>query len=167
MDLTIRPATADDAKPINDLANWYISNTPVNFDTEPWTLTKRRDWLLTFQSPYYCLVAELDRQFVGFANNSRFRPKAAYDSSTETTLYIDSGSHSRGIGKALYQALLSKVSEEEFHRAYAVITLPNAASIRLHEGFDFKPVGTFDEIGKKFGEFHSVIMLEKRLGEQS
>ncbi len=164
MPILIRVATTEDAKAINDLANWYIANTAVNFEACVWTLTKRRDWLLAFQPPYHCLVATFEEQLVGFACNFHFRSKSAYLSSTETSLYVDSRHQSRGVGKKLMHALMEKVVEEKFHRAYAVITLPNAVSIRLHENIGFNLSGTFDEVGMKFGQYHSVALFEKPLG---
>ena len=78
-------------------------------------------------------------------------------------MYVSRGLQGQGIGRALYTALLQKVGGEDFHRAYAVITLPNPGSLKMHHDLGFRLVGTFDEIGRKFGEYHSVAMLEKKL----
>ncbi len=160
----VRPATADDAEAINRIANWYIENTAVNFDTAAWPLHKRVEWIESFNgdaSPYRLLAGENKGRIIGFSNNTRFRPKAAYESSTETTVYMEHGVESRGRGRILYEALLAHVATANFHRAYAVITLPNPASVRLHEDLGFSLVGTFDEIGRKFDRYHSVAMYQK------
>ncbi len=164
---TIRHSLSADAQAINKIANWYIANTAVNFDTEPWSLQKRRDWIETFNTescPYRLLVGECDGGIIGFCCNTRFRPKAAYQTSTETTVYIANGIESSGRGKLLYETLLNQVKKEAFHRAYAVITLPNPVSIRLHENLGFTLVGTFDEIGCKFDRYHNVAMYQMVLG---
>ena len=163
MPVTIRPADLGDVNNINELANWYIENTAANFDTRPWDYARRREWLDGFQTPYHCLVADVDGCFAGFACNTRFRPKAAYDSSTETTVYVKSDFQGIGVGGSLYSDLLNRVSGENFHRAYAVITLPNPTSLKLHQSLGYRAVGTFDEIGLKFNRYHSVTMLEKKL----
>ena len=165
MKFNIREATLDDAEDINRIANWYIENTAINFDIEPWPLEKRREWVTEFiqaDSPYHLLVGE-SNGVIGFACNTRFRPKAAYNSATETTVYIDHSIESQGRGGKLYEALLERVVKSQFHRAYAVITLPNPVSIALHERLGYTQVGVFDEIGNKFGGFHTVTIYEKKL----
>ena len=166
IDFNIRPANSEDATAVNDIANWYIEHTATNFDTEPWSIEKRRQWIDDFnhaKTPYHLLVGESDGVVIGFACNTPFRPKAAYNSSTETTVYIAHGIKSLGRGRMLYQRLLDLVVNEKFHRAYAVITLPNSASISLHQYFGYTLVGTFDQIGKKFGRYHSVAMYQKEI----
>ena len=165
MKFNIREATLDDAEDINRIANWYIENTTINFDVGSWSLEKRREWVAEFiqaDSPYHLLVGE-SNGIIGFACNTRFRPKAAYNRATETTVYIDHNIEPRGRGGVLYEALLARVKTSQFHRAYAVITLPNQASILLHERLGFTQVGAFDEIGHKFGAFHSVAIYEKSI----
>jgi phosphinothricin acetyltransferase len=163
---TIRRSVAEDALAINQIANWYIENTAVNFDSDPWPIEKRIDWFESFNltgEPWHLLVAEDGGEITGFACNTRFRPKAAYDSTTETSVYIANDFQSRGHGGKLYSTLLNHVAEENFHRALGVITLPNPASIALHERLGFCRVGLFDEVGMKFGEYHTVAMYQKDL----
>ena len=109
------------------------------------------------------LVGESDGEITGFANNTKFRSRSAYNSSTETTVYTAHHITSRGCGGKLYEALLDLVIQEKFHRAYAVITLPNPASIDLHERLGFKLVGVMNEVGRKFGKFHNTAIYQKDL----
>ncbi len=165
MDFHIRNGTIEDAGAINTIANWYIENTAVNFDTEPWSLARRTEWIGTFNlpgSPYKILVGQDSDRISGFACNTRFKPKGAYDSSTETTVYIAHEVKPAGRGGKLYSALLDRIAAEDIHRAYAFITLPNPASIDLHERLGFRPVGRFDEVGRKFGRYHSGVMYQKK-----
>lgn len=161
---TIRNATVDDTNAINEIANWYIENSAVNFDTESWSLDKRREWVVSFnqeETPYKILVGENDGEIIGFACNTRFKPKGAYNTSTESTVYIAHHVKSEGRGEKLYSALLELIAEENIHRAYAFITLPNDPSVALHERLGFKRIGVFDEIGKKFGKYHDGVMYQK------
>jgi phosphinothricin acetyltransferase len=170
MECTIREALLTDTLRINEIANWYIENSAVNFDTEAWSLEKRLEWRRTFNqpdSPYKLLVCESQGQVIGFACNTRFRSKAAYTRSTETTVYIANDVTSNGRGAKLYHGLFDMISSLQFHRAIAVITLPNPASIVLHERMGFSLVGTFDEIGGKFEKYHSVAMYQKNLPLQT
>ena len=123
MPLAIRSATREDAGDINALTNWYINHTAVNFDTRPWDLEERRAWLDGFAAPYHCLVGTWEGVFAGYACNTRFRPKAAYSSSTETTVYVSRKFQGQGMGRKMYDALLQQIGQEDFHRVYAVITL--------------------------------------------
>ena len=167
MDFVIRPATVEDTGAINDIANWYIENTAVNFDKEPWSFRKREEWIDGFnhpQCPYKMLVGITDGDIIGFACNTQFKPKAAYISSTETTVYIAHDTKSQGRGYKLYSALLDLICQENsLHRAYAFIALPNAASITLHKKLGYELVGTFDEVGTKFGKYYDCAMYQKQL----
>lgn len=164
--MELRPARKQDCERINAIYNWYIENTAITFDVEPWTLSKRLEWFEQFASihhRYNVVVAESAGQIIGFACNTRFRPKAAYDSSTEVTVYTGPGNQTRGVGSALYQGLFKQLSDTDLHRAYAIISLPNDRSISLHQKHDFQHIGTLDEVGTKFGKRVDVSWFQKKL----
>ena len=164
--LSVRAAAANDAPAINRIYNHYVRNTAITFDIEPWNTQRRKIWIDEFadpESPYHAVVAELDGKIIGFAYNSRFRPRAAYRLSTETTVYTEPQSRVRGIGTALYQDLFKRIEQTELHRAYAVIALPNPRSIAFHQKFGFSPIGTLHEVGRKFGRYVDVTWFEKAL----
>jgi phosphinothricin acetyltransferase len=96
-----------------------------------------------------------------------FRPKAAYETSVETSIYIDPAWTGQGVGRMLYGRLFAAIETEDVHRAYAGVTLPNQASIALHEGFGFIPVGVFTHAGRKLGRYWDVRWYEKRFEAQS
>ncbi|WP_423906965.1 N-acetyltransferase family protein [Candidatus Spongiihabitans sp.] len=165
MDFNIRTAMVDDAEAINRIGNWYIENSAVNFDTEKWSLAQRIEWVRTFNlpdSPYNLLVGQDSGGIIGFACNTRFKPKGAYNTSTETTVYIAYDIKSVGRGGKLYSALMDLIAEQDIHRAYGFITLPNQASIDLHQRLGFRLVGKFDEVGRKFGKYHSIALYQKK-----
>ena len=164
--LSVRAAAANDAPAINRIYNHYVRNTAITFDIEPWDTQRRKIWIDEFadpENPYHAVVAELDGKIIGFAYNSRFRPRAAYRLSTETTVYTEPQSRVRGIGTALYQDLFKRIEQTELHRAYAVIALPNPRSIAFHQKFGFSPIGTLHEVGRKFDRYVDVTWFEKAL----
>ena len=170
MVVEIRPGDAGDCEAINRLFNQYIENTAVNFDLAPWPLEKRREWLDNFNaegSPYRLLVGEVDGVFAGFACNTKFRPKAAYDRTTEITVYVEDAFEGHGLGQDLLEDLIQLISAYNFHRICGVITLPNPASVRLHEKLGFSLAGEFDEIGWKFDRYHTVAMYQRAVVKPS
>ncbi|MGI9310913.1 MAG: GNAT family N-acetyltransferase [bacterium] len=161
--LTVRAADAADADAINRIHNHYIRNTAITFEIEPWSAQRRADWLRRFDAPYHALVAELDGAVAGFAYNTEFRNKAAYRRSTETTVYADAQTQSRGVGAALYQRLFELLAQHDFHRAFAAISLPNPGSVAFHLRFGFAQVGVLSEVGHKFGRYIDTAWFEKAL----
>ncbi|MGC4046352.1 MAG: GNAT family N-acetyltransferase [Armatimonas sp.] len=161
----IRAAVESDLPALTALYNHYIEHTAITFDTEPYTVEQRREWF----SHYYptgrhrLLVAEESGKVLGYASSGKFRPRAAYDTSVETSVYVDPEAHGRGVGTALYTALFEILATEDIHRAIAGITLPNEKSIALHEKFGFQSVGVMTEVGRKFDRYWDVAWLEKAL----
>jgi phosphinothricin acetyltransferase len=107
------------------------------------------------------LVAHDNGVVIGYAGTGRFRAKAAYDTSVEATIYCASEATGRGIGTMLYRALFEALRSEDINRFVAGIALPNDASVALHRRFGFTPVGTFSEIGRKFGRYWDVFQMER------
>jgi phosphinothricin acetyltransferase len=143
--LTVRPGTEDDLQAINDIYNQYVKETHFTFDVEPITIEVRREWF-THYGPagrYRLLVSEAGDRVVGFACSSRYRPKPAYEASVETTIYLAPDAVGRGAGSKLYDELFKTLEGEDIHRAYAGVSLPNPASIVLHERCGFKRVAHF------------------------
>jgi phosphinothricin acetyltransferase len=109
------------------------------------------------------LVAEADGRVVGFAYGCPHRERAAYRWACEVSVYLDPARHRRGIGRALYEALFARLREQRIHVACAGITLPNEASVRLHESLGFTLVGIYRGIGWKAGAWHDVGWWQLRL----
>jgi len=165
MNILIRPAAPDDLSRLTEIYNYYVINTPVTFDVEPYTVERRAPWFQQFAPTgrYRLLVAEESGAVVGYAGTTRFRPKAAYDTTVETTVYCDFSAAGKGIGSRLYAALFEAIAGEDIHRILAGYALPNPASAALHQRFGFKPVGTFSENGRKFGRYWDVVWSERPL----
>ncbi|KNB54285.1 GCN5 family acetyltransferase [Streptomyces caatingaensis] len=161
----IRAGEERDLEQLTDLYNHYVTGSPVTFDIEPVGVPDRRRWLAGHPATgrYRLLVAEEAGTVLGYATSSPLRPKRAYETSVETSVYLAPGHAGRGLGSRLYRALFAALAGEDVHRAYAAVTLPNDASLRLHERFGFRPAGVHREVGRKFGAYWDVAWLEKPL----
>jgi len=126
-----------------DIYNHYVENTAATFDTGRFSVGERAPWLAQFQStgPYQLLVAKIDKVVVGYAYSAPYKPRPAYDVSVETTVYVAPAELGRGIGTQLYSDLLRRLSNSSLHGAYAGVTLPNEASVRLHRRLGFNEIG--------------------------
>jgi phosphinothricin acetyltransferase len=166
-EVEVRPATAKDLAALNDIYNQYVAEAHYTFDVEPMTMDGRREWFSHYGTSgrYRLMVAVFDGKPIGYASSSRFRPKAAYETSVETSVYLAPESVGRGAGTRLYEGLFKHLEGEDVHRAYAGIALPNPASIALHERFGFKRVAHFTEQGRKFGRYWDVAWYEKPIGQ--
>jgi phosphinothricin acetyltransferase len=160
-ELTVRRITADDLDAVNDIYNFWIRTSAANFYTEEVTAATRRAWFDALGGRYMCVVAVLERAVVGMAYSGQWRPRQAYDTSVETTVYVADGHGGRGIGSALYRALFAALHGQDIHRLYAGISLPNDASVALHEQFGFRRAGLFSEQGRKFGRYWDVAWYER------
>lgn len=154
--LVIRPTIADDFADIADLTNIYIRDTAIHFGYEPVTPSELREYWEHDRATYPWLTAELDGRFAGYVKASVWRTRAAYSKTIETGIYVVPELQGKGIGKALYLRLFDELRTRGFHVAVAGITLPNDASVKLHEAVGFAFVGRFAEVGRKFDVWHDV-----------
>ncbi|MDX3522270.1 GNAT family N-acetyltransferase [Streptomyces scabiei] len=166
-EVQVRPGVETDLAALTDIYNHYVRETPITFDTAVLTPEERRAWLLSHpeDGPHRLMVAiaKESQRILGYATSSAFRPKAAYGTSVEVSVYLAPDAGGRGVGTLLYRALFAALATEDVHRAYAGIAQPNEASTRLHERFGFRYVGTYREVGRKFGRYWDVAWYEKEL----
>lgn len=142
----VREATESDLPTIAAIYAYETRYTYSTFETEERPL---QAWRHKLHGHYPFLVAEEDGSVLGYAYASEFRDRPAYHRTVETSVYIDREARGRGIGSALYDALLARLAGSGFHTALALIALPNDASVRLHERAGFELVGTMREVGDK------------------
>lgn len=162
--VTIRTATLDDLPALTDIYNYYVVHTPITFDLQPYEPDGRRSWFDEHAGTgrYRLLVAAAaDGRVMGYATSSRWRQKAAYDTTVESSVYCRQGAVGQGIGTRLYEALFGAIADQDVHRIVAGLTLPNPASMALHERFGFTRVGQFVEVGRKFGRYWDVAWLQR------
>lgn len=161
----LRTGAADDLPALTQLYNHYIANSHFTFDVAPYTVETRAAWFSRFHpsGPHQLVVATEGERLLGYACSGSLREKAAYSTSVEVSVYLVPGETGRGLGRALYQQLFARLAQEDVHRGYAGVALPNPASERFHLALGFAPIGTYDEVGRKFGRYWSVRWYEKAL----
>lgn len=162
-EMQIRPAERGDLARLTEIYNHYVLSTPVTFDVEPYTVERRQSWFDQFAESgrYRLQVAEANGFVIGYAGTTRFRPKAAYETTVETTVYCAPDAVGKGVGSRLYAELFAVLKGEDIHRFVAGYALPNAASEALHRRFGFQKVGVFTENGRKFGTYWDVCWVER------
>lgn len=162
----IRAARPDDLDALTDIYNHYILNTAITFDLTPLTTAERRGWFDDHREsgPHRLLVAtDHNQHCVGYASSSRWRPKSAYNTTVETSVYCHPNARGQGCGTALYMALFAVLETEDVYTAVAGMSLPNPASRSLHEKCGFRQVGVFHAVGRKFDKFWDVAWFERPL----
>ncbi|PKV83400.1 GNAT family N-acetyltransferase [Streptomyces sp. TLI_146] len=161
----IRAGGEDDLEELTRIYNHYVVSTPITFDIEPFTAEQRRPWLASHpdHGRHRLLVAEEGGKVLGYATSSPFRPKQAYETSVETSVYVAPEQVGRGVGGLLYASLFEVLAHEDVRQALAGIALPNEASQRLHLRFGFHPVGVYREVGRKFRKFWDVAWFQRSL----
>ncbi len=161
----IRPGLFADLPALTALYNRYIETTPITFDLEPFTESQREPWFRQFavQGRYRLLVAAEDGEPVGYASSTPFKARGAYATSVECTVYLSPQACGKGLGRRLYRQLFEALADEDIHRAYGLVTLPNPKSERLHESLNFRAVGLFSEVGRKFDRYWDVKLYERSL----
>ncbi len=147
---TIRTATPADLPAIALVYNDAVRHSLATFDTEPRPPEHFADRVASTRPGDHVLVAEEAGGVVGFAYASTYRPRAAYDGTRETSVYLAAGATGRGLGRALYDELLARVDADGIHTCLAVIAAPNPASEALHAALGFQQVGVLREVGRKF-----------------
>ena len=165
-ELHIRAGEARDLNALVEIYNHYITETHITFDVEPFAVGARTQWFTQFAEagPYRLLVADGNGEVRGYACSTQFKPRPAYDTSVETTVYLHPEHTGKGLGRQLYGALVAELEQEQsVHRAYGGVALPNEGSIRLHEALGFRQVATYHEVGFKFGKYWDVSWFEKEV----
>ena len=154
---TVRDAMPDrDAAACLEIYAPFVRETAVSFEETVPTLEEFEGRIRSTTATHPWLVMEVEGKVVGYAYASKHRPRAAYRWTAEVTVYIDGQRHRSGIGRRLYVELLGRLRRQGFRLAVAGITLPNAASVGLHEAMGFEPVGVYERIGWKAGAWHDV-----------
>ena len=162
----VRPAVLGDLPALTAIYNHFVVNTTITFDLRPFAPEERRGWFddHAVSGRHRLLVAaDVDGTVLGYTTTSRWRPKAAYDTTVESSVYCHPDAVGRGIGTQLYAALFDAIAEEDVHRVVAGIGQPNPASVALHERFGFRQVGVFSSVGRKFGRYWDVAWFERPL----
>jgi phosphinothricin acetyltransferase len=134
----------------------YVRDTVISFELEPPAERELAERIERYSRSHAWLVADDGDSVVGFAYGCPHRERAAYRWAADVSVYVDRGHHRRGIGARLYSALLELLTRQGLYVACAGVTLPNDASVGLHESLGFKQVGVYRQIGYKAGAWWDV-----------
>jgi len=161
--MNIRAAALADLPRITEIRNYYVENTHITFDVRPFAPEQRVAWFHEHSDGrrHRILVLEDDGKILGYTATGSFRTKEAYETTVEVSVACSPDSTRKGIGSRLYQELFSLLEKEDVHRVVAGIAQPNQHSNALQERFGFKKIGTFTEVGRKFGKYWDVLWMEK------
>ncbi len=161
--LIVRLASIDDAEALRRIYNHEVQHTTHTFDLVPRSLAEQQAWLSERTGAHGVLVAETGCQVVGFSALSEYRPRAAYRTSVESSVYVEAALQGRGVGRKLMQELVSLAQARGFHTMLAHIVGGHEASIQLHAAVGFEMVGTERQVGRKFGEWLDVVIMQRML----
>ena len=163
---TLRLARLDDAEAIRQIYNAEVQTSTVTFDIVPRSLDEQRRYLSDRSGAHAVIVAEDEGVVVGYGALSPWRSKPAYATSVEDSVYVHRDHQGRGIGRTLLDEMLRVGTAHGFHAVFARIVGGHEASIRLHEAAGFEIVGTEREVGRKFGRWLDVVLMERLLGPE-
>ena len=164
-DGSVRPAGEGDLAAVSEIYDHYIRTSHATFDVEPMSAERRRVWFEEHPGGRHRGARRGDRRSGDqFASSGRYRPRPAYDTSVETSVYHQPSVRRPGRWKSAVPVLFDVLEGEDVHRAFAGIGLPNDASIALHERFGFRRVAHFSEQGRKFGRYWDVDWYERPVG---
>lgn len=160
----IRQARESDVPALIHIYERYVHDTAVTFEYEvptPEEFTRR---VRAFSAEFPYLVCLIDGVIVGYAYAHRQRERAAYQWNAELSVYVNWRYLRRGIGRAMYTALIELLRLQRYRNVFGVVTSPNPCSEKLHEAFGFRRAGVFYDTGFKRGSWYDVVEFEKKIG---
>ena len=162
--MDVRLAELHDAEAIRAIYNLEVAQSTVTFDLVPRSLEAQREWIVDHDGAHPAIVAVADSgEVVGFGSLGPHRPRPAYATSVENSVYVRRDQQRRGVGRALLNELLRLGTAHGFHAVFARIVDGHRASIALHEACGFFTVGVEREVGRKFGRWLDVVVMERLL----
>ena len=162
--MQIRPAELSDAPAIMAIYNPVVQTSTATFDLTPRTLEQQRAWLEDRSGARIVLVAVDDEgEVAGYAALSPYRDRPAYATTVEDSVYVEPEHHGQGVGRLLLSSLVDTARAHGFHAMIARIVSDHEASIALHAACGFEVIGHEREVGRKFGRWLDVTLMERLL----
>lgn len=161
--MLIRPATSDDAEATAAIYNLEVQTSDVTFDLVPRTLDEQRAWMDARSGALEVIVAEVEGRVAGFASLSTYRERAAYRGTVEDSVYVSQDARGQGVGRALLTGIIDVASARGFHTVIGRVVGGHDVSIALHRAAGFDHVGVEREVGRKFGRWLDVVVMQKLL----
>lgn len=163
MAISIRKVESGDAAAIRDIYAPYVADRATSFEVAVPSVEEMARRIQSYGDRYPWIVFERAGRVIGYAYASSHHERQAYQWSVNVSVYVHEEAHRTGVGRALYTALFDLLRRQGFVNAYGGITLPNPASVGLHQSMGFVPVGVYTNVGYKFGQWHDVTWLHLQL----
>jgi L-amino acid N-acyltransferase YncA len=163
----IRLAGPGDAAQVAAIYAPHVTGASTSFEVAPPDAAEMAARIASTLAHMPHLVLEIGGEVLGFAYASKHRERAAYQWSVDVSVYVHERARRRGVGRALYESLFALLRLQGFYAAHAGITLPNPASVGLHEALGFRPVGVYRSVGFKRGAWHDVGWWQLPLRERT
>ncbi len=162
-DVNLRLARPEDAEATREIYNTEVIGSTVTFDLVPRSLEDQRAWLDQRSGAMAVVVAEIEGRIAGFASLSPYRDRPAYSTTVEDSVYVHADFRGQGVARALLAEILEIAETRGFHAVMARIVGGHDASIGLHGSLGFEIVGTEREVGRKFGKWLDVVIMQRML----
>jgi L-amino acid N-acyltransferase YncA len=162
-DITIRPATPDDLRCINEIFNYYVNHSTCVWSTTPCSESERMAWYEEHGASMPVLVAESEGRVIGWGALGTFRTAYTQAGTLEDSIYIHHDFHHRGIGSRLLKELIDAARKMGLRSILANISGDQAPSIRLHEKFGFQKVAHLHQVGRKFNQWFDAVYMQLHL----
>jgi phosphinothricin acetyltransferase len=159
----LRLARASDAEAIRAIYNTEVTDSTVTFDMVPRSLEEQLEWLEARSGALAVVVADEDGEVVGFSSISPYRDRPAYSTTVEDSVYVRRDQRGKGLGRALLAEIVDVAARQGFHTVMARIVGHHSSSIELHRSLGFDVVGVEREVGRKFGRWLDVVLMQKML----
>jgi phosphinothricin acetyltransferase len=157
---TIRAATVDDAEAIRAIYNAEVQTSTVTFDIVARSLEEQERWIVDRSGAHVALVALDGEEVIGFGSLSPYRSRPAYSTTVEDSIYVHRDHQGRGVGRAILAELVELARTHGFHAMVGRIVGGHDASINLHRSLGFELAGREREVGRKFGRWLDVVVME-------
>lgn len=165
VDRTIRRAMPSDAKALAEIYNHYIATSTATFDTEPKTVSERREWIASHGDTHPVFVVAQGDQILGFGSLSAWAARPAWGRTVEVSTYVAPEARGGGVGAALMEALLEAAVAAGHHALIGQIVAGNEPSLAMSRRFGFEEVGRLREVGYKFGEMLDVVLMQRVISD--
>jgi len=167
MDLIIRNAAPKDLPAILEIINHAILTTTAIYDYDARTLEEQTAWLeKMIADGMPVIVAEHDKEVIGYGSYNIFRPKVGYRFSVEHSIYLNDKSRGIGVGGKLLGSLIQRARESGLHSMIGAIDAANRGSIEFHKKYGFIEKGYLREVGYKFDQWLDVVYMQLILEEE-
>jgi len=165
MDVAVRLAGLEDAEAIREIYNREVSGSTVTFDLVPRTSEEQHAWLAEHAGAHPAVVAvdSGSGAVLGFGSLSPYRSRPAYSTTVEDSVYVDEAARGRGVGRLVLGELVRLAGVHGFHAVMARIVGGHEVSIALHHACGFEIVGVEKEVGRKFGRWLDVVLMQRLL----